>query len=139
MSIADLKTRLANVPGIETLTLTMIGGRHVYGFAGLIAAVDPLATDQEIDDTIRRAARLIPDKPKGNPMSVTGAGFLGGSIKAKIQAAKDKIAAGHSALDQAVTKLDGAAEQSANLAKSISDEADALLADIGQFTNGAPE
>src|SRR4051794_16178635 len=104
MSIADWKTRLADVPGIETLTLTMIGGRHVYGFAGLIAAVDPLATDQEIDDAIRKAARLIPDKPKAKPMSVTGAKYAAGSFSAKLREVRAKIEQGSAKMDGALAK-----------------------------------
>lgn len=143
MSIADLKSRMLDVPGIEGLKMRLDAGRQVFEVGGVVTAVGAFASDHEIETAIRKALRLpsvavIPDR-KAEPMTVTGAGFLGGSIKAKIQAAKDRIAAGHSEIDAALSKLDSAAEQSAKLARSISDEADSLLADIGQFTNGAPE
>lgn len=144
MSIADLKLRLADVPGIETLSLTLIGGRSCYGFAGKIAAVDPLASDQEIEDAIRNAARLpsiamIPDKPKEAPMTVTGAGYAAGSLSSKLRAIRDKISAGSSKMDAALEKMDQAAEAHNSLADTVAGEADALLAELGQFTNGAPK
>ena len=60
MSIADLKARLFDVPGIESLTMQFIGGRQVFGFDGLIAAVDPAANEQEIERAIRDAAAMRP-------------------------------------------------------------------------------
>ncbi len=56
MSIADLKARFRDVPGIESLTMQVIGGRQVFGCNGLIAAVDPTANEHEIESAIRHAA-----------------------------------------------------------------------------------
>lgn len=140
--IADLKTRLADVQGIETLTLTMIGGRQVFGFAGLIAAVDPLATDQEIENAIRNAARLpsvalIPDKPQEvKPMSVTGAKYAGMSLKSRMAAVKTKIEAGTAKVEANFDKLDQAGDALHALGDSVGAEAEDLLATVGQFTNG---
>jgi hypothetical protein len=120
VSISELKLRLADVPGIETLTMQLIGGRQVFGFNGLIAAVDPMATDQEIETAIRDAAdlakfgrgpaekqaaatdsaALIPSvqlapatNPTGaKPMSVTGAGHAGLKLRELMDAHKRRIA-----------------------------------------------
>src|SRR4051794_14502521 len=113
MSVHDLKSRLADVAGIEALTVTLIGGRQVLRWgAGMVTAVDPLATDQEIDDAIRNAARLpsvalIPQKTREVvPMSVTGAKYAGLSLKALMAAAKDKIETGQAKVEASFAKLD---------------------------------
>lgn len=41
IDLAALKAALSDVAGIDALTMTQIGGRLVFGFNGLIAAVDP--------------------------------------------------------------------------------------------------
>jgi hypothetical protein len=104
MSVADLKARLADVPGIETLTMRLICGRQEFGFNGLIAAVDATANDQEIETAIRQTAELAkfrrlasvpfvsPAKPKeARPMSATPArtGFA-----ASLRAMMDEARAG---------------------------------------------
>ena len=144
MSVADLKARLADVPGIETLTVSMVGGRQMDRFAGLIASVGPLATDQEIDDAIRNAARLpsvalIPEKQEVESMSVTGAKYAGLSLKARMAAVKDKIAAGQAKVEASFDALDRAGDALNALGDSVGAEAADLLATVGQFTNGASE
>jgi hypothetical protein len=155
MSVADLKARLADVPGIETLTLQLIGGRQVFGFAGMIAAVDPLATDQEIEDAIREAAARkadflakttpLPDAglmpapiQEENPMGVTGASHVGANLKTRMDDLKSKIAAGQSKIDASLSKMEQAAEATHQFGDQLGTEADELLATLGQFTNGAP-
>jgi hypothetical protein len=62
MSIDDLKTRLRDIPGIEHLTMQNLLGRQIFGWNGLMAGVDPSATDQDIEDAIRNTAAKA-DRP----------------------------------------------------------------------------
>jgi hypothetical protein len=60
MSIADLKTRLHDVPGIETLTMQMLAGRQNYSVAGRLVSLDAGASDVEVEQAIfhRRKDRV---------------------------------------------------------------------------------
>jgi hypothetical protein len=139
MSIDTLKSRLRDLPGIETLTMRLEAGQQIFTLNGVVAAVDPLATDSEIERAIHTAARLPPvNLTENRPMSITGANYLAGSIKQKIQAAKDRIANVHAATDAALTKMNAAADTGDQIAKAIDDEATGLLAELGQFSNGGP-
>jgi hypothetical protein len=63
MSIADLKMRLADVQGIETLSMPLEAGRILLRWgAGYSATVDAAASDGEIETAIRSAIRL-PARP----------------------------------------------------------------------------
>jgi len=53
MSIADLKTRLHDVPGIETLTMVMEAGRQNYTLNGRVIAVDAAASDFQVEQATR--------------------------------------------------------------------------------------
>ena len=69
MSVADLKIRLRDVSGIETLTMRFASGSILLQWgAGYSATVGAAASDAEIMSAIRDAVRLppvslIPDKP----------------------------------------------------------------------------
>jgi hypothetical protein len=69
MSIADLKVRLADVPGIETLSMALEAGRITLRWGpSYSASVDAAASDSDIEAAIRSAMKLppvspIPDKP----------------------------------------------------------------------------
>jgi predicted nucleic acid-binding Zn-ribbon protein len=71
-------------------------------------------------------------------MSITGAHVLSASIKDKIQAAKDRIAKTNTNTDAALAKFNNAADVADQVSKSIETEADDLMAELGQFTNGGP-
>ena len=61
MSIADLKSRCADVPGIETLTMRLTGGRIMLAWgAGYYTSADAAASDGEIETAIRNAIKLPP-------------------------------------------------------------------------------
>jgi hypothetical protein len=77
-----------------------------------------------------------PEKPS---MSITGAANLAGTIKDRINAAKAKVAQVSQNTDSALAKLNDAADTGDKIAKQIEAEADDLLAQIGQFSNGGPE
>lgn len=72
-------------------------------------------------------------------MSITGAANLSASIKDKIAAAKARMANVTANTDIALTKLHSAADAADQVNKSIEAEADQLLAEIGQFSNGGPD
>lgn len=159
MSVADLKARLADVPGIETLTAQLLGGRLVFGFNGLIAAVDPLADDQEIEDAIRHAADLAkfgrnpvektPLPPVGlmpaqtlggSPMSSgTGASHASLKLKDLMNLHKERIAA---LLDDGMAKVQAGFDKQlqgatalGKLGDKVNAEGDDILSTVGQFTN----
>jgi hypothetical protein len=70
MSIADLKTRLHDVPGIETLTMTMPAGRQNYNLNGRMIALDASASDFEVEQAIRAslASPAIAQMLAGTPV-----------------------------------------------------------------------
>lgn len=71
-------------------------------------------------------------------MSITGASFLAESIRAQIAAAKAKVAEATADVGSAVVQINAAADNAGKIAKEIRSEADALNAELGQFSNGAP-
>jgi hypothetical protein len=157
MSIADLKMRLADVPGIESLTMTEIGGRKVFGFNGMIAAVDPMATDQEIDTAIRNAAdlvkfgrssrlptvSLIPEPRKAEPMNAPKPGSFAAGLKAMMNEAREGVAQaqrdGIAMVGEAVGKLNDAKTATVHvagkMASAIEGEAADVMAELGQISN----
>lgn len=142
MDLAALKARLSDVPGIETLTLTQIGGRLVFGFNGLVAAVDPSATEDQVVSAIRTTSALRPapmppvqPQPKAKPMSVTGASHAGMSLKKMLEDRKQAMAAAHSKVESSFAKLDQATAALDSVGDKVAAEADDLMASIGQFTN----
>lgn len=164
MSINELKERLRDVPGIETLTMSNLLGRQVFGFDGLIAAVDPNATPQEIEAAIRIASLkrqfarpggsidvTTPLPPvnltEAKPMTAPSTGSFAAGIKAMMDEAKAGIAQARSdglaKVGDAVAKLGEAkaavTQISGSLAKTIEDEAASVMAELGQFSNFPPE
>jgi hypothetical protein len=68
MSIHDLKIRMADVAGIEALTMGLEAGRILLRWDGYSATVDAAASDAEIEAAVRNATKLprvslIPDEP----------------------------------------------------------------------------
>lgn len=152
MSIQDLKSRLADVPGIQNLTLTNIGGRACFQFNGKIAAVDPMASDQEIEDAIRNAAAMTaepvsaPEQPRAPVMTNPAPGGFAAGLKAILDNAKAGVAKAQSdgiaKVNAAASKLNEAAAHTAavtdNMAQTIQEQADAVLAELGQISNLPP-
>lgn len=156
MSINDLKDRLRDIPGIEGLTMTLIAGRQQFCFNGMIAATDPLATDQEIEDAIRSAAQLaafgrpsqstpLPTvnltEPK--PMTAPSPGSFAASIRAMMDEARAGVAQartdGLAKVGEAVGKLNDAkvatTKVAGTMAQTIEDEAASVLSELGQISN----
>jgi hypothetical protein len=98
MSAADLKTRLADVPGIETLTMGFEAGRIALRWGAYVASVDATSSDHDIEMPVRAAIKLPPatmvsDKPAPGaapaqaavkPMSFTGAGAASHSLRERM-------------------------------------------------------
>lgn len=164
LSVAELKSRLADVPGIETLTLQMLGGRQMFGFDGLIVGVDPLATDQEIENAIREAAarkatylaKATPLPPVGlmpaqttetKPMGTPAPGSFAASLRAMMDEARSGVAQaradGLAQVGEAVKQLGEAktaiVQVTGTMARTITDEAASVMAELGQISNMGPE
>lgn len=158
MSVADLKLRMADVPGIETLSMGIEVGRIVLRWYALgspySAALDVTSSDGEIEAAVRNAMKLppvdlIPDRPAPAPvpaqpsgvstMSVTGAAAAGQSLREMMEehrktladltgAHMDKMREGFAKQLQGVQAL-------GKLADKVHAEGDEFLSLIGQYTN----
>ncbi len=162
MDVSAIKAKLASeVKGIETLTVSEIGGRLVAGFNGLIAAVDPSSTEDQMVAAIRSAANLRPApipavqpmpaapvaaqpepqaaptqlQPKATTMSVTGASHAGMSLKGMLDQHRKLVADAKAHVETQFGKLGQAAQAMQSLGDDVGKEADDLLATIGQFKN----
>lgn len=134
---------MADVPGIETLTLALSAGyQHLTWSNGTMSAsVGAFASDQDIEDAIRNAQRLpsvalIPETSKGTDMSVTGAKFAGSSFKAELQAIRTQMQANTTKMTDALAEMREAANAHGQLADAVASDAAALKADMAEFTNG---
>lgn len=136
MSVYELKQALFDIPGIDNLTLGYApDGNQIITLGDKQLEVSPMASNDEI-----RAALSNPFvRTENTRMSITGATHLADSIKAKIQAAKDRMANATTNTDAALAKLNVAADAADQVSNSIAKEADDLMAQIGQFSNGAPQ
>ena len=154
MSIHDLKTRMADVAGIESLSMALEAGRIMLRWDGCSAMVDAAASDAEIEAAIRNAIKvpsvsLIPDKPeavlapapsKGSSTMSTNPAGAGASVKAlmedhvrmmgEIQAAQIEIL--RSTLAQQRNSVTAAV---GSVAAKIAAQTDEFNAIMGQFTN----
>lgn len=158
MSIADLKTRLADVPGIQNLSMMLQGGKIMLRWAEThMAAVDAAAGDSEVVDAVRAASRLPgmgslvsipPATPAAAPISqevkpmatdVTGGVTAGASIRDMLENHKHQMAdllEGHKAtMQEGFDKQIRAVTAIGGLAASINRDGDDLLALVGQYTN----
>lgn len=164
MDLAGLKAKLADIAGIEGLTETIIGGRRVYGFDGLLAAVDINSDQAAVEAAIRngvalRAERVdgvglaavaggldlapFPPQPKGKPMSTPAPGSFAASIRAMMDEARDGVARaradGLTQVRDAVGKLheakDATIHVAGQMAATIEDEAASVMSELGQISN----
>ena len=160
MSIHDLKQRLTDVPGVESLTMGLEAGRIMLRWgAGYSAAVDASASDYEIEVGVRNAVKLppvaaIPDKqpiPNAAPVAaapalvsaastVTNPASAGMSVKTlmedhgrmmgEIQAAQVRI------LEATLARQrETVATAVGKVAEKIDSQTDDFLAIMGQFAN----
>jgi len=135
MSAYELREALKGIPGSEDLTIGRAdNGNQIIHIGDKTLEVSPMASNDEIILALQNP--FI--RTENTKMSITGATHLADSIKAKIQAAKDRMAKSTSNTDAALAKLNSAADQADVVSKSIEKEADDLVASLGQFTNGGP-
>lgn len=138
-SVSELKTKLADVPGIDTLDVTFGAGLQHITINGRTVTVGVNASIEDIRAEFRAALNLSKigaiTTSKPTMASVTGAGHAGQSLKqmmadrkAKLTAAHEKLATNFGKLDQATAALD-------SLGDDVGNEAADLLASIGQFKN----
>lgn len=150
MSIAELKQRLAHLPGIENLTMRLEGGKEVYSIGGGFAAVAPLAGDAEIEAAIRSVVPAPPlnvtpmptvnisTETKPAMTSASPIGFVPGEISGMFKALRERKAAmvaGLAANGADVAAMLTAGEQ---MAEALKAEGDAMRAEFGQITNFPP-
>jgi hypothetical protein len=90
-------------------------------------------------DTVEDIKAKLANPFEKKQMSITDAGKLAGTIKDRINTAKQRIAQVSANTDGALAKLNDAADTGDKIAKQIEKEASELLAEIGQFDNGGPE
>lgn len=159
MGIDQLKAALADVPGIDSLTMTTIGGRACYSFAGKIAAVDPNADDAEIQRAIRTAsgspeiASIIPTAsvqavnakpaPGAPKLTAPATGSFAAKLKAMMADARAGVEQarndGLSKVTDAVSKLEEAKAATLHvtgtMAKTIEDEAASVMSELGLISN----
>jgi hypothetical protein len=71
MSIADLKIRLRDLPGVERLTMQMLAGRQTYSLNGHVIALHAGASDGEAEKAIRDtiSCDALAQMPAGTPIA----------------------------------------------------------------------
>jgi hypothetical protein len=152
MSIADLKTRLADVPGIENLSMGLEAGRIFLRWgSGFAASADAAASDHEIEVAIRNASRLppvslIPDKPAPAPVPAAKGTAMSNPASAglTVKAMLENHARQMGEIQQAQLRIlestlarqrDTVANAVGAVAVKLDAQTDEFLAAIGQFAN----
>jgi hypothetical protein len=151
VSVSDLKAQLADIPGIQGLTMTTVAGRDNYGFDGLLISVDPTMGQDEVAAQIRAAVsarrprppivNFTTETPPGKSMAATGS--FAASLRALMDEARSGLeqarSDGRARVGEAVGKLHEAkvatAHVAGSMAKTIEDEASAVMAELGQISN----
>lgn len=101
LSVADLKLRLADVPGVETLSMALEAGKIVLRWGAYSAAVDAAASDAEIEAAVRNAVKLppvdlIPDPPAPAAVPAEPSGSSSMSVNpADTMSALDRVMSDH--------------------------------------------
>ena len=155
MSVADLKNRLADVPGIHSLSMSLDrgvialrwGDRHE-------AVVGAAASDSEIETAVRNASKLPPmspilDKPapaaaptaqEGKPMSANPADTMGALDRVMSDHVKqmaDIHAAQLRILEASLARQrDTVARGVGSFAEKIDGQTDDFAAMMSRYTNG---
>lgn len=148
MSVADLKSRLADVPGIETLTMAVDAGRINLRWGEYLASVDAAATDHDIEVAVRNANRLpsvalIPDKPASpangaptmstNPASAVSAveTLMQGHMKAMAEIQETQLRILESTLTRQRDTVAGSVGRIAERIASQTDDFEAMMSRFG--------
>jgi hypothetical protein len=155
MGISDyLKAKLGDVPGIADATAQVENGRQVIRVNGAEVVVSPFASDNEIEQGIRKALGMSDEtghitelqpvpliiaapeapKPAGKPIPTSG-GYQPGSLKALLQGLRDRNQSVMSDTVEKVQKAHKALDQVVQIGNDAEATAQAILAEIGQFSN----
>lgn len=152
MSVADLKARLADVPGIENLSMELQGGRILLRWGAYTASVDASASNAEIEAAVRDAIKLpplsmIPDKPAAPVVApaapaASPAGHTGSVAQSVAQIMESHVrlmAEAHAAnvarLQVSLQRQRDALQTVGNFADKIDGQTDDFLSVMGQYTN----
>lgn len=152
MSIADLKTRLADVPGIESLSMSLEAGRMFLRWgSGFAASVDAAASDHDVEVAIRNAVKLppvtlIPEKtapapvPAAKGTAMSNPASAGLTVKAMLENHARQMAEIQQAqmriLESTLARQrDTVANAVGAVAIKLDAQTDEFLAAVGQFTN----
>jgi hypothetical protein len=153
-----IKAKLPDIAGIEQLAITIVGDRAVAAFNGLTTSVAHNASEDQIIAAIRNAASLrasmlrAPNEtapelsPQPLPTKGPAMNSFAASLKAVLDEAKANVARaqveGVAKVKEAAGRLNDAAAQTARVADTmagqIHDQADAVLAELGQISNMPP-
>jgi len=163
MGVSDLKLRMADVPGIHSLTMGLEAGRILLRWGnGYVATADAAASDHEIETAIRNAIQLAPvssisDKPaapvapspapasnaqEGKPVNsptVTSSGSFAAEVREMIEGHKADMDALMQASKEhmraGMEKQLRAAKALGKMAGDVHSAGDEMLAMMGQYTN----
>jgi hypothetical protein len=158
-----IKAKLPDVAGIEQLAITLVGDRAVAAFNGITTSVAHNASEDQMIAAIRNAASLrvaqlrapnetaleLSPQPlpvKGPSMSNPAPGGFAAGLKAILDRARASVAEaqadGLAKVNAAADKLAQAGAQvtlvSETMAAQIHEQADAVLAELGQISNMPP-
>jgi len=147
-----LHARLSDLPGLGAVSMTTIAGRLVFGFNGLIAAVDPRSTMDDAERAIRKtfadrlavrppppnvpvqietpmpalAATAAPIQPQGKPMTTPAPGSFSASLKAMLDEAQAGLEQarndGRARVGAAVGKLNEAKTATTKVATTVAQQ-----------------
>jgi hypothetical protein len=159
MSVHELKQALRDVPGVESLTMGYApSGNALVTIAGRTVEASPTASNAEIALAFREPAVSTPNvtvtplpepvvyataQTRTKSMSNPNPGSFAAGIRAMMDEARAGVAKaradGLAKVGDAVSKLNDAKEATVHvagsMAKTIEDEAAAVLAELGQISN----
>jgi hypothetical protein len=149
MSIEELRARLADLPGSESLTMQTLGGRELYSISGKVVGTPIGASIADAEAAIRAAiaspeivtSTPVAEKPIARPVAAPGS--FAASIQAMMAEARDGVAQaraeGLAKVNESVSKLKDAKVATTHvtsaIAKTMTDEADAVMSELGQISN----
>lgn len=75
MSLASLKVRMADISGIEKLSMELLAGRQNYSLGGRLISVDSAASDADVERAVRASlsSPAIAQLPAGTPAGAQAA------------------------------------------------------------------
>lgn len=162
MSIAELKDRFRDIPGIENLTMRLEGGQQVFSLGGAFVSTPPLAMDAEIGAALRTiapvpgstipvaapfapsvsaapapvatapAAPLAPPTPAAAHLTMKA--MMENHMRGMAQLQETQAALVQLSMDR---QMRAVSEALGSVAQTIDGQTDDFLAMMGQITNGA--